>query len=191
MPMWCRVGANVRVGHGFSMMEMLIVLAVVAVLVTLAAPGLRMALIKLQVGSTINALVADLQTARTLAISRGRLVGVVAVNGNWLDGWQIQPDSAPATAGYTAASGAPLRQHEALDVEFSAAAGRGGALGSVVFAQDGSVYDTASNGRASIDTTFSVCKPAGSQAQAMTLVVHASGQMESYRDSSVSGATCS
>ena len=189
--MWCRVGANVRVERGFSMVELLITLAVVAVLVILAAPGFRTALIKLQVGSTINALVADLQTARTLAISRGRLVGVVAANGNWLDGWQIQPDSAPATAGYTAAGGAPLRRHAALDAGFSAAADRGGALSSVVFAQDGGVYDTASNGRASTDTTFSVCKPAGGQAQAMTLVVHASGQMQSSRDSSVSGATCS
>lgn len=185
-----RIGAKIRVERGFSMVELLITLAIVALLATLAAPSFRTALVKQQVTSATHALAADLQTARTLAISRAQLVGVVAIGGNWLDGWQIQPDSAPATTGYSAASGAPLRQHEALGAEFSAAADRG-ALSSVVFAHDGSVYDTASNGRASTDTTFSVCKPVGSQAQAMTLVVHAFGQMESHRDSSVSGAICS
>ena len=185
-----RVGATIRLERGFSMVELLIALAILAVLVALAAPGMHTLLVRRQVAGASNDLLADLQTAGALAISRGSQGGVVAVGGNWRDGWQIQPDRAASTPGYSAASATPLRAHAALGAGFSAAMDRGGAIDSVVFARDGSVYDTSSNARAGGDTTFSVCKPAGANAQAMTLVVHASGQMQSYRDRRVSGANC-
>ena len=79
-----------RAARGFSLVEMLIGMAVVAVLVTLAAPGFRKMLIKQQVDSAANDLLADLQTARGLAISRGRLVGVLSAAGGWRQGWRIQ-----------------------------------------------------------------------------------------------------
>lgn len=186
----CDATGRAGPGRGFTMVELLIGIAVVAILVTLAAPSFLRLLVKQQVSSATNDLVADLQMARTAAVSRGQLVGVVANSGDWLDGWAVQPDSAPQTAGYTAAAGTPLRAHEALDADFTASADRSGAITTLVFAQDGSVYDTATNARATADTVFSLCKPAGSQAQAMTLVVHASGLMESYRDASVTGASC-
>jgi type IV fimbrial biogenesis protein FimT len=77
-----RVGAKIRVERGFSMVELLTTLAIVALLATLVAPSLRNVLVKQQVASATHALAADLQTARTLAISRAQLVGVIAIGGN-------------------------------------------------------------------------------------------------------------
>lgn len=69
---------------------------------TLAAPSFRRLLVKQQVNSAI----ADLQTAWNMAVSRCQLAGVVAKNGDWFDGWEIQHDGAPQTAGCTPATGA-------------------------------------------------------------------------------------
>lgn len=179
-----------RAARGFSLVEMLIGMAVVAVLVTLAAPGFRKMLIKQQVDSAANDLLADLQTARGLAISRGRLVGVLSAAGGWRQGWRIQADAAPATAGYSADGATPLRRHEAMPDGVDVSADRDGALSVVVFAADGSVYDTAAGARATTDTAFMLCKLTGALAQAVRVTVRASGQMESHRDGSVTGAFC-
>ncbi len=179
-----------RVTSGFTLVELLIATVVLAILVALAAPSMRTALVRQQVRSAGNDLVADLQTARTLAISRGQRVGVIANGGDWHAGWQLQQDASPTAAAYSAASGAPLRQHGALPADLRIGASRAGTLGLLVFSGDGSVFDTASNARASADSVFALCQPAPTQAQALRVLVHASGQVSSYRDATVSGADC-
>ena len=176
--------------RGFSLVEVLIGMVVVAVLATLAAPGFRQLLVKQQVGSTANDLLADLQTARGFAISRGQLVGVLSNAGGWRQGWRILGDAAPATAGYTADGAIPLRRHEAVPDGVDVSADRDGALSVVVFAADGSVYDTAASARATTDTAFMLCKTSAGLAHAARVTVHASGQMESHRDGTVTGASC-
>ena len=179
-----------RAARGFSLIEALIGMAVVAVLVTLAAPGFRKVLVKQQVDGAADDLLADLQTARGFAISRGQLVGIQSNAGGWRQGWRIQADAAPAIAGYSADGTTPLRRHEAVPDGVDVSADRDGALSVVVFAADGSVYDAAAGARATTDTAFMLCKPSGALAQAMRVTVRASGHMKSHRDGSVTGASC-
>lgn len=62
--------------HGFTLVELLIVLAVVAVVLTLAAPSFRDLIEGQRLRGTSAQLVTDVQFARTEAVSRGELVGV-------------------------------------------------------------------------------------------------------------------
>ena len=170
---------------GFSLLELLIAVAVAAVLVSLAAPNLHRAVVKNQVVATANDLVGDLQTARTQAVSRGVSVGVVASGGEWRRGWQVQPDGDAATSGYQAATDTPIRQHEALADDAVLRAEQGGsALTQVVFAANGSIVG------ATADIALHLCRPAGTLAQAVRIEVSPVGQIRSHRDAGVSGASC-
>ncbi len=178
--------------HGFSLVELLTAMVVLALLVVLAAPALRDLMARQQVRGAGNDLVADLQVARTQAAGSGGLVGVVALAGGWQEGWEVWPDADPDSAGFTvpADRGRLLRAHGALPRNVRMAAIRGDSLDRVVFAADGGAYDPQLLARATADTVFSVCKPAGGRAQAVRVTLRASGRVESHRDDGVVGAEC-
>lgn len=170
---------------GFSLLELLIAVAVAAALASLAAPNFHRAVVRNQVVATANDLAGDLQTARMQAVSRGVSVGVIATGGDWRRGWQVQPDGDAATSGYQAATDTPIRWHEALvdDAELRVEQG-GSALTQIAFAADGSVLG------ATADTALHACRPAGELAQAVQIEVSPVGQIRSHRDAAVSGASC-
>jgi type IV fimbrial biogenesis protein FimT len=94
-----------RVQHaaGFTLVELMTVLAIVAVLLTLAVPSLR----DLILNQHVKTAASDIQTAlyygRSEAIKRATDVAVAPVSGDWKNGWTVK-------AGTTL-----LRQHNALD----------------------------------------------------------------------------
>ena len=183
---------HVRTGaQGFSLVELLTAMAVLALLVALAAPALRDLMARQQVRGAGNDLVADLQAARTQAAGSGGLVGVVARAGGWREGWEVWPDVDPDSAGFTVPADRSrlLRAHGALPRDVRMAATRGSSLDRVVFAADGGTYDPLLLVRATADTVFSVCKPVG-RAQAVRVTLRASGRVESHRDDGTGGAEC-
>ncbi|MEE9358332.1 MAG: GspH/FimT family pseudopilin [Sedimenticolaceae bacterium] len=93
---------------GFTLIELIITLAVAAVVLTLAAPALRDTLIRNRVATEINSLAATLNQGRSEAIKRGRSVTLCSSsngtsccsssNGtscakNWQNGWILFEDS--------------------------------------------------------------------------------------------------
>lgn len=66
--------------RGFTLLELMVVLAVVAILVTLAAPSLTRLVQTNKMSSTVNIFLADMQYARSESIRRGG--GVVMCRSN-------------------------------------------------------------------------------------------------------------
>ena len=75
--------------HGFTLMEALVVMSIIAIVVAIGAPNLTFLIASMNARSASFDLVADLALARSEAIKRNRAVTVAAVGGNWSQGWQI------------------------------------------------------------------------------------------------------
>jgi type IV fimbrial biogenesis protein FimT len=70
------LGALMRRNHGFTLVELLIVIAVVAVILALAGPSLHDFILVQRLKGTSSELITDFQYARSEAVSRGRPVFV-------------------------------------------------------------------------------------------------------------------
>jgi type IV fimbrial biogenesis protein FimT len=84
--------------RGFTLMEALIVLSIIAVVVAIGAPNLTFLLGSMNARSASFDLVADLALARSEAIKRNRAVTVAPlVAGDWSQGWRITTDAGAVT----------------------------------------------------------------------------------------------
>ncbi|MEM9101483.1 MAG: GspH/FimT family pseudopilin [Pseudomonadota bacterium] len=65
---------NIKYTHGFTFLELLIVLAIAAIVTTVAVPGFKTAIDNSELTSTTNELIGTLNYARIEAIKRGQPV---------------------------------------------------------------------------------------------------------------------
>lgn len=85
----------VRRMRGFSLIELVVVMAILAIMATIAAPSLKGALEGSKVKSLSNAFVAAAQLARSEAIKRNMTATLcssadgAACGGDWADGWVV------------------------------------------------------------------------------------------------------
>lgn len=86
--------------HGFTLIELMVTIAVLAIVLSIAAPGLRSVIQNNRAAAISNELVSALQLARSEAIKRAVAVQVcpsndqVACGGSWNDGWIVQVSGA-------------------------------------------------------------------------------------------------
>jgi type IV fimbrial biogenesis protein FimT len=124
---------NARRTRGFTLIEVMTVVAMLAVVAALAAPSFR------AISGTMNAksaafdLIADLATARSEAIKLNQQTTLAAVGGDWAQGWRV-----------TDAGGTVLRERPALSYAVSVSG-----ASTVTFRP---------NGRLSADTTDALTK---------------------------------
>lgn len=78
-----------RACAGFTMMEMLVAMGVVAILVALAGPSLSDMAASQQVRSASYDIYSTLTHARSEALTRNALVTVAPVSGDWAQGWTV------------------------------------------------------------------------------------------------------
>lgn len=111
--MLVRSARNVVRARGFTLMEALVVLSIVAVVVAIGAPNLSFLIATMNARSASFDLVADLAMARSEAIKRNQQVTVEPlVAGNWSQGWRITTGAAtlrergalPSALGVTSAA---------------------------------------------------------------------------------------
>jgi type IV fimbrial biogenesis protein FimT len=81
----------------------------------IAVPSFRHILISTNLSNVNNDLVADLQYARTEAVSRQVAIDVASSSGGWQSGWTVEIPSASTAAGAVATV---LRSHVAIPSQY-------------------------------------------------------------------------
>lgn len=75
--------------EGFTLVELMIVVALLAVVATVAVPGFQALIENNQVTSTTNRLVGALNFARSEALREGQQVTIQPVDGDWSNGVEV------------------------------------------------------------------------------------------------------
>lgn len=75
--------------RGFTLIELMVVVTILAVLASLAGPSFRDFIATQRIRNAASDLLADLMLARSEALRRNGVVTVKATNTSWTDGWSV------------------------------------------------------------------------------------------------------
>ncbi|VAW91550.1 hypothetical protein MNBD_GAMMA21-1081 [hydrothermal vent metagenome] len=89
------ITTNMNTMKGLTLIELMVTLAVVAILVAIGLPRLQGMSAGNRMASTINSLAADLALARSEAINRNRTF-VITASGGWANGWIVSAPPMPS-----------------------------------------------------------------------------------------------
>jgi type IV fimbrial biogenesis protein FimT len=179
--------------RGFGLIELLVAIAIVAILTATAMPSFREMARRMKVTGSTNDLVGALAMARAEAAKRGSWVAVIGPGSNWSAGWHVEADAAtPPNAPnrqFGDATDVVIAQYAAVDTGYSVTTkvtnGNGGDT-RIVFGPAGNLVDGTAG--AVITADVNVCRPDGNPGQSRWIHVQSSGEIVSQRDTSSSPA---
>lgn len=96
---------------GFTLIELMVTVAVLAVVVSLAAPSFRSIVEAQRMRAAAFDLMADLTLARSEALKRGQIVAPITlspVSGSWASGWSITAGEEVVSTKNTIGSGVSI-----------------------------------------------------------------------------------
>lgn len=162
-------------GTGFSIIEAMATLAVLAILLGMAIPSFREFIINYRTSTQTNNLLADLAFARTEAVKFARPMQVIADAGGWGAGWIVGADI--NNDGSVSGPDEVFRQQGAA-AEGTIMKGQnagGTAITTVVFAPTGEKTTPATN------VEFAVCRPDRNAAKSRAVRITAVGRAQAQQ----------
>jgi prepilin-type N-terminal cleavage/methylation domain-containing protein len=184
-----------RAGNrGFGVIELMVAVAIVAILAATALPSFREMARRMTVTGTTNDLVGALATARAEAAKRGAWVAVIGPgSNNWSTGWHVEADAAtPPDAPnrmFGDSTDVVVLQHAAVDNGYAVRATVTNGNGSdnrIVFGPAGNLVDGTAGSVITAD--INICRPDNNAGQSRWIHVQSSGEIVSQRDTSTSPA---
>lgn len=129
---------RIAIGGGFTLIEMMVVVAIVAVLAAVGLPSMR-DLVKTNSMKTLSLdIYGSLALARSEAIKRNSAsVSMIAVGGDWQNGWNV---TCVDTGGSCGGANIVLLSQEAVDANLTLT-GPGGGI--VTYGRDGRLTNAA------------------------------------------------
>lgn len=179
---------------GLTLIELMVALAVLAILVAMAVPSFREISLNNRGSSIANELLADLSLSRSEAVKRAGTVTLRAVEGDWTKGWQVFVD-ANGNGVMDTATDELIKVAGALD-------GAGASNSFTLRAVEGATTGTTSMSRFTYGAMgqasapaggarFAACRPDGDAGKSIGIRVDGSGRAQSVRDLSALGLGCS
>lgn len=99
------MGASTARQHGFTIIELMVTIAILGIMATLAAPSFRDTILSARVRSSASDLFDSVLLARSEAVKRNAVIEVVPSASGWAGGWSVKRQS----------DGLVLQSREALD----------------------------------------------------------------------------
>jgi prepilin-type N-terminal cleavage/methylation domain-containing protein len=192
MPALDSAEMRARLG-GFGLIELVVAIAIVAILTATALPSMREMARRMTVTGTTNDLVGALATARAEAAKRGAWVAVIGPGSNWSSGWHVEADAAtPPDAPnreFGDSTDVLVAEYAAVDSGYAVKAkvtnGNGGDT-RIVFGPAGNLVDGAAG--TVITADINVCRPDNNAGESRWIHVQSSGEIVSQRDTGSSPA---
>ncbi len=168
--------------RGFTLVELMVALAVTAVIISLSAPSFQSSIEKRRILTINDSLSAGLKLARSEAVARSRTVTVCPSNdqstcsGTWSDGWLIFIDDDKD------------RVFDILDDELLKVGGDfpSGYI-SMLHGDVTTTFQFSYEGRAATQGTFYVCGPSAEDSDVRAIIINLSGGMRYAIDSNTDG----
>lgn len=154
--------------RGFTLIELMVTMAVLAILIVVAVPNLRMFMMNGRMASQTNELITAFSLARSEAIKRAANVTVCASSdnatctGTWNQGWIVRD-----------AAGTPIRVQQALSGG-STLSGGTDVVSTITFTSNGRT--TIPTAATVTTTTLTLCPPSPAIVQGRAIQIERTGR---------------